>query len=311
MRRAAGLLLMLALFIPAAVMGTTRRVVGRKPVRGELVRIAESHKAPLQSLVAAEQEFAKLSGSKGIRAAFLASLSRDCVMFRPLPVNGYDMYEARPANTAKLAWAPSYAEVSAAGDFGMTCGPWEWTPPIEKENPETAYGTFLSVWRREPGKPWKNVLDGGISHDSPGTSLRATIVETGPDHTPFEPVQGAEDTLLAQDRALSDMAQEYNTPRAIVARTTDDLRFLSEGQPPYQGDVARNALSLAARNATWNPLGSAVSRSQDMAYTYGVRVRAGADSAAAPDSVVYVHVWRKMAGEPWKIFAAVDHGVKR
>lgn len=311
MRRAAGLLMMLALFIPAVVMGTTRRVVGHKPVRGELVKIAEAQKAPLQSLVTAEQEFAKLSGSKGIRAAFLASLSRDCVMFRPLPVNGYEMYEARPASTAKLTWTPSYAEVSAAGDFGMTCGPWEWTPPTEKENGEMAYGTFLSVWRREPGKPWKNVLDGGISHDAPGTSLRATIVETGPDHAPFEPVQGVEDTLLAQDRALSDMAQEYNTARAVVAWTADDLRFFNDGQPSHLGDDARNALSLAARNATWNPMGSAVSRSQDMAYTYGVRVRAAVDSKTAPDSVVYVHVWRKMAGEPWKIFAAVDHGVKR
>ncbi len=311
MRRAAGLLMMLALFIPAVVMGTTRRVVGHKPVRGELVKIAEAQKAPLQSLVTAEQEFAKLSGSKGIRAAFLASLSRDCVMFRPLPVNGYEMYEARPASTAKLTWTPSYAEVSAAGDFGMTCGPWEWTPPTEKENGEMAYGTFLSVWRREPGKPWKNVLDGGISHDAPGTSLRATIVETGPDHAPFEPVQGVEDTLLAQDRALSDMAQEYNTARAVVAWTADDLRFFNDGQPSHLGDDARNALSLAARNATWNPMGSAVSRSQDMAYTYGVRVRAAVDSKTAPDSVVYVHVWRKMAGELWKIFAAVDHGVKR
>ena len=311
MRNTAGRLMLLALICPVVLLAATRHTPARIPTRAELKQIVEAKKAPLQSLVSAEREFARLSGSKGIRAAFLASLSRDCVMFRPLPVNGYDAYEARPATTARLAWAPAYAEVSAAGDFGMTTGPWEFTPPAEREGAQMAYGEFLSVWRREPGKPWQNALDVGVSHEQPEVGLRAAIAAAGPAHEPLKPDNEAEPSMLALDQSLSQMAQDLNASRAILAWTSSDLRYLSEGEHPREGDIARNAMSLAARTGTWNPLGSAIASSRDMGYTYGVRVTLKADTAQAPDSVVYVHVWRRLAGESWKIFAAVDNPVKR
>ena len=311
MRSTAGRLMLLALLFPVVLIAATRHTPARVPTRAELQQIIEAKKAPLQSLVTAEQEFAKLSGRKGIRAAFLASLSLDCVMFRPLPVNGYDAYESRPATTAKLAWAPAYAEVSAAGDFGMTTGPWEFTPPAERDGAETAYGDFLSVWRREPGKPWENALDIGVSHDPPAVGLRATPAVEGPAHEPLPPATEAEPTLLALDQSMSQMAQEFNAARSILAWTSSDLRDLNEGEHPREGDSARNAMIFAARTGTWNPLGSALASSRDMGYTYGVLVSPKGDPAQAPDSVVYVHVWRRLSGDTWKIFAAVDNPLKR
>src|SRR5437867_6656816 len=82
-------------------------------------------KNPLQSMVAAEQEFAKLAGTHGTRAAFLANVADDAVLFDPLPVNGRERYQARPESKALLAWEPAWAEVAGSGDFGVTSGPWE------------------------------------------------------------------------------------------------------------------------------------------------------------------------------------------
>ena len=47
----------------------------------------------LQSLVAAEKNFAQMSVEKNIRDAFLANLADDAIMFDPGPVNGKQLYQ--------------------------------------------------------------------------------------------------------------------------------------------------------------------------------------------------------------------------
>ncbi|PYM05340.1 MAG: hypothetical protein DMD82_11400, partial [Candidatus Rokuibacteriota bacterium] len=50
---------------------------------------------PLDSLVASERAFAAMSVQKGMRDAFLEFLADDAIIFRPLPVIGKPIWQAR------------------------------------------------------------------------------------------------------------------------------------------------------------------------------------------------------------------------
>jgi ketosteroid isomerase-like protein len=55
---------------------------------------------------------------------------------------------------APFSWRPEVAAVLASGQLGLTSGP--------VFNPDgTQFGTFNSVWRREPDGSWKVVFDKG------------------------------------------------------------------------------------------------------------------------------------------------------
>src|SRR5262249_54913445 len=153
-------------------------------------------KTPLQSMVAAEKGFAKLASEKSVRTAFLANMADNSVIFRPLPVNGLESYRARPETSARLVWDPTYAEIAAAGDFGVTSCPGEFTPPSDQTNAEKAYGTFLSVWRRDADRTWKVELDCGVSHAKPDSGLGLAGFVAGPDHPAAGDTAGLDPTSL-------------------------------------------------------------------------------------------------------------------
>ena len=313
MRRVLGPLLILTVLIPALLAAAPKQ----KPGPGKKTPAPRSNpdafKTPLQSMVAAEQAFARLAAERGIRASFLANLSEDCVVFRRLPVNGLESYRSRPATSARLKWGPTYGEIAASGDFGVTSGPWEYTPPPDQPNAEASYGTFLSVWRRDPGKEWKVVLDCGVSHPKPDLAPGSTPFVAGPEHaavgdsvTPL-----GTGTLRTFDGSLSRMVSNLNPPRAVVFWTTNDLRFLRDGDPPRLGDDARNAMSATPPRPAWRPIEAGIARSGDLGFTYGVREDSSEVAGQAPDSTVYVHIWRRQAGNQWKVCAVVDNPLHR
>ena len=57
--------------------------------------------------------------------------------------------------------ALQFAAIAAAGDLGVTSGPW-WYREIPEDAPAT--GHFVSVWRRTSDGTWQVVFDAGISH---------------------------------------------------------------------------------------------------------------------------------------------------
>src|SRR5512134_66987 len=63
----------------------------------------------LDSLVAAEQAFAKLAQDKNTREAFLANLADDSVLFGPDITAGKDLWKNRPESPSLLSWYPTYA----------------------------------------------------------------------------------------------------------------------------------------------------------------------------------------------------------
>jgi hypothetical protein len=267
-------------------------------------------KTPLQSLVSAEKEFAALSDSKGMRAAFLANLDDQSVVFKPLAVNGKSVWKERPESQAKLLWMPSYAEVSAAGDFGVTSGPWEYHP-APGEDAAPSYGEFLSVWGRDPRTPWKVLLDIGVSHEKPEGALDQVEATPGPVH----PLSAASDSagpavLMTIDQSMAKMVGRIGG-KAVGTWLAKDLLYLREGALPAKAQQANESLAGSIKHTNWRPSGSRVARSGDLGCTYGVREDSTGVPWEAPDTTAYVHVWRRLeASGQWKLAAVVESPVK-
>jgi ketosteroid isomerase-like protein len=243
-----------------------------------------------------------------MRTAFLANLSQDAVIFRPLPMNGHASWESRPESKATLVWEPAFAEIAASGDFGFTTGPWEFHPPAGAENTEIGYGDFLSVWQRDTTGTWRVVLDDGVEHAKPEHGLDAVTVEPGPAHdTQDTTAIATRDFVKGLDLILSRTSANLTAEHAIPMWTARDLRHLSGGHMPRLGDIAIDSLAQVARHSKWNPIDSGVARTGDLGYTYGLRVDHGPDVNQPPDTSVYVHVWRKTGPGEWKIAAVVDN----
>lgn len=134
----------------------------------------------IDALIAAERAFAKSSIDSGTRHAFISNLSPGAIVFQPGPVNGLRAWQARPERPARLAWTPSFVELSGSENFGFSSGPWEWSPTADAA--PAAFGHFFTVWRRTTEAGWKVELDVGISHDKTGPPLDQVEVTRGPAH---------------------------------------------------------------------------------------------------------------------------------
>lgn len=142
--------------------------------------------ADLDSLVAAERAFSKTSEEQGTKAAFLANLAYESILFRPGPVLARPWTEERPAlpgllladdfrvvrngafpvigkdvvrgfltdRKVAMSWEPAKAGTSRAGDFGYTYGSYDETPAAGQ--PEK--GHYLRIWKKQGGDAWKLVL---------------------------------------------------------------------------------------------------------------------------------------------------------
>jgi ketosteroid isomerase-like protein len=126
---------------------------------------------PLQEMVQTEQAFSRMAAEKNTRDAFMAYIADDGLVFRPGAVNGKKWMLEHPVPPSDkrplLAWQPSFAGMSAAGDLGFTTGPWELKEDVKDEKP-AGYGHFVTVWKRQADGSWKFVVDLGVSHPQSG-----------------------------------------------------------------------------------------------------------------------------------------------
>src|SRR5437762_8581712 len=98
-----------------------------------------------RAMVESERKFYQTGQEKGTRAAFLAFLADDAVVFRPGPVNGKESWEKRTETGLDLTWEPTFAAIARSADFGYTTGPAKWRASKKAEN-FPGNGQFVSVW---------------------------------------------------------------------------------------------------------------------------------------------------------------------
>lgn len=267
------------------------------------------HEADLDSLIDAERAFSLRSVDRGMKEAFLTNLAENAVLFRPLPTNGVELWTKREAPRATLVWEPAFAEVSGAGDLGVTTGPWELRSPPDLLQPPV-HGHFISVWRRQPSGVWKVELDLGVSHDKPEIGgVGSGKIVRGPIHgdpPADDRMSRALADIAAAESSFSERARRSGLAAALPRWTTADLRFNRDGHVPVMGANARRVMVKADSGAvSWTPQGSGAARSADLGYTYGIRQRRR--GAAAPDSSVYLNVWRRDRDGKWRVSLMVDN----
>lgn len=261
----------------------------------------------LDSLIAAERAFSQMSGTSGMRAAFLANLAPQSIVLQPRPVPGRPAYERVPLDyPAILTWQPVVAEVSAAGDLGWTSGPYEIRPMRDYQG-APGVGHYVSLWGRKRDGMWKALVDGGIRHPAPETAVQADPARLLPSVSPGAPLSPAaldreKRMLIRRDKSFPSRVDAVGFAGAYLHEGADDLRLYLEGELPVIGkDAVQTKLSGLTGSMTLAPGGAAVSESGDLGYTYGTgsMKKTGAEPAELDFS--YLRIWRKAAPGRWRL----------
>ena len=68
-----------------------------------------------------------------------------------------------------ITWEPLRANVSRAGDLGYTFGGYQLTRETEEGETTIEQGSYVTIWRKEPGGDWKVVVDIGNADQPPAS----------------------------------------------------------------------------------------------------------------------------------------------
>ena len=256
-----------------------------------------------QSLAAAEREFAAAGLRDGVQKAFIAHFAADAIVLRPFATPGQAWYREHADGPGRLIWGPQYLAVSAAGDLGLSSGPWRYE--AERDGmPVVAHGHFFSIWKRDAQGHWQVLFDHGIGHAAPGAAVEHTALVpiAMPEHKKptAAVIESRTSSLDAADKALRE--QLGSDPKKAYAEVaTAQTLWLREGSLPTQ-DSAPPDVSAGQACGCGPRVALTVAASGDLAYTIG-----GAESARA--SGIDVRVWR-FDGGAWKLLADVTAAAK-
>ena len=270
----------------------------------------------LRSMVETERAFARMSEEKGTREAFAAFIADEGILFRPTAVLGKKWMQENPLppSTTRplLAWQPIFAFVSSAGDLGYTTGPWQYKRDIKDAQP-TAFGNFMTVWKKQADGSWKFALDLGVSNPEPKDPV--TIWQPGQGQMDQEisakvDQQLARSGLLDAERKFSQVSAELGARESFLLYAAKDVRLFRNDHFPFVGKMAAaDALAPVTAEWTWTSLFAGVSISGDLGYTYGIyelREKAGIVSERGN----YARVWKKVLGD-WKLVIDVADPLPR
>jgi len=115
------------------------------------------------AMIQADRDFSKLSEEKGMKYALLQYIDGKGVLLRPntLPMVGGDAinFISQGNDTSyTMTWEPNGGSIAKSGELGYTYGVYS----IKPNNQDTVfYGTYVSVWKRQPDGNWKFVLETG------------------------------------------------------------------------------------------------------------------------------------------------------
>jgi hypothetical protein len=248
------------------------------------------------SLVAAEVAFARRAAETDERTAFLEVLANDAVIFRPGVVDAVEWYRSHAARPMQLSWSPAIARVSAAGDLGYTTGPYR--ARAIGSSRVVGEGHYLSIWRRERGRPWELLMDLGVEADAPEEPPPPKAAPRR--GASFPDAARARSALLEADEAWSRRGSRLKDAERLA---DPEIRVLRRGRPVAKGIPAAAA---AMAPSTKEPGGTglvAVASSLDFGFTRGLRLE---PARGGETRVHYVRVWVTDPDSRWRIVADVE-----
>jgi ketosteroid isomerase-like protein len=265
------------------------------------------------SLVQNEYDFAAAVAQKGARDGFLMYLDKQAMTLSPKPINDYEAHQKSKPDTsgAKLTWYPSWALVSASGDFGVDTGPWTYEAKGKDGKPEQDYGDWLTIWTRNKDGQWKALFDSGIDHAAPSVPVKALAhdgvvaqlkVQGGPVPISAE----LKDQLLRAEEVFSNNVVDKGLSAAYQEMGTEDMRLMAEDHDPVLGKAAvAKAVSSQPASLIWAPLGGSVANSGDIGYLYGMTYTVADEYKRQKPLGGFMHVWQR-TDDGWKLLIALD-----
>ena len=260
------------------------------------VRAQEFSNENLQSMVNTERAFSKAAETKNTRDAFLANVNDQSLAFEQGQVtNAKTKWESATAGVEWLYWLPSYADMSASGDFGFTFGPWSYRSNKGVEKPE-ATGHFVTVWRKQPDNTWKIAIDVGVSHEA--YDVDGHPVKTSQIALPKKPASSGDfkNELLKVQKSFNESFAK-DPLKAYSIWTSKEVKYFREGFLPM---TSAEAAAKGFTQSTLTIIDAQVSSAGDMGFTYGTITRPSTDGSA-PKTIGFVQIWKKEDGKNWKL----------
>ena len=262
---------------------------------------AQKFSPQLQSMVDAENAFAKFSKEKNMRDAFLANLTDSTILYgKDGPIKGKQTWIDRQPTTNILFWWPLFVGISANNDLGFSTGPWQWSET--KESQPVAFGYFVTIWEKVAGE-WKLATDIG----SPMTGPDVSGVEL---HS-SNPIGKAPTSSNSVNGILIDLDRKYNEQlkkEGVIFKSESFSKDAMLKHPRAFPDYFPFENKSTIANPDYKSLGGDVSSSNDLGYTYGcVSASIMDNNSLVPYTANFLRVW-KYENNAWKIVIEVVSG---
>lgn len=241
---------------------------GKFPLLFLFVFLSQSLSAQtgIQALVNAEKAFAGFTESNSIPAGFLQFMDSTGLIFRQgKALNAHQVYQKQKAGPAKLSWAPDFAVISAAGDMGVTMGPYELRQSSLDDKP-AARGYFSSIWQLNANQEWKNLADLGTTCEAAALPVKEVKeISLSEQTTPGYSMA----VILSMDNLLNKAIEDKNKSGWILL-LNNNSRLNLDNEKTLIGEKACTAALLASpARLLLNATGGGLSSGKDFAYTYG------------------------------------------
>jgi ketosteroid isomerase-like protein len=76
-----------------------------------------------------------------------------------------------------IKWRPQFVEVLEEGELALTRGPYRMITKDADGNPVEHWGTFNSVWRKNPDGEWRIIFDAGSTSATPPNEETQALLE--------------------------------------------------------------------------------------------------------------------------------------
>ncbi|MBC7887525.1 MAG: hypothetical protein H7Z13_06520 [Ferruginibacter sp.] len=115
------------------------------------------------AMMEADRAFSKMSEEKGMKNALMQYIDSKGVLLRPnaMPIVGGEAinYISQGNDTSYImSWEPNGGTIAKSGELGYTYGVYSLKP---KNKDTVFYGTYVSIWKKQPDGKWKFVLETG------------------------------------------------------------------------------------------------------------------------------------------------------
>lgn len=248
----------------------------------------------VQSVIEAELSYNRLAAEKNFALASVEVFADDGVAFAPGPVNGKKFWGTQ-TEAPNLTWKPVFATASRAGDLGYTTGPWELRKQREDSKP-AAFGHYNTIWRKNKEGVWKVAVDVGTSHPEP-TEPPGEVETFVPDFPVAQP-DAVRKKLEDAEKSFAELLLK-DAGAAALAMAGDGIRIYRDGAFPAVGKTAaRLMLSSDHGKIKRTRSGGGVSRSNDLAYSYG---EYSSERTNVIERGIYLSIWQLDLASEWRL----------